>query len=410
MTPPLPDANKKSPRVYRNLQTKNLENVTFNDIEATGDPLSIELHNEDELRRLVLVQLARLTCKSEWTGLLTASSGGMTSFDVEADSGSAETITNGASLKFSGGTGLDTVVSAPDTITTSISNTGVTANSYTSPSSVTVNAQGQITAITAGSGGDTYTLDATQSGSDVEINLDATTGSDSKVKLVAGSNITLTRTASDSVTLASSGGGGTNSYDVQLPSGTINGGGDSTILHSRMPPWGSATSSASSLNSDADPKFWPFVCAKSGDLEKIVIDVTSDGTGVLGLAIYSDTGTCLPDSKIGGDFSYTFGTSGTGCVDLTPSSTVTLTRGTQYWIGIVETSLGNGSIRCESGSTGFSFGPISDTATSYASTSSSTVRCLELSGSSNTLPSSVTASNLTNQASFGMPRWGAKFS
>tara|TARA_Y100000361_G_scaffold153466_2_gene175345 strand:- start:1365 stop:2594 length:1230 start_codon:yes stop_codon:yes gene_type:complete len=409
MSPPLPNANKKSPRVYRNLQTKDLENVTFSDMEATGDPLSIELHNEDELRRLVLVQLARLTCKSEWTGLLTGATG-MTSFTVEADTGTPETITNGASLKFSGGTGLDTVVSAPDTITTSISNTGVLANSYASPSSVTVNAQGQITAITAGTSPTTYTLDATQSGSDVELNLDASAGADSTVKLVAGSNITLTRTASDSVTLASSGGSSTNSYDVQLPSGTINAGSDSTILHSRMPPWGSATSSASALNSDANPKFWPFVCAKTGDLDKIVIDVTADGTGVLILAIYSDTGTCLPDSKIGGDFSYTFGTSGTGCVDLGAPSQVALTRGTQYWIGVVEQSIGNGAIRCESGSAGFSFGPISDTASSYASTSSSTVRCLELSSSSNVLPSSVTASNLTNKTAFGMPRWGAKFS
>ena len=99
MSPPLPDANKKSPRVYRNLQTKDLENVTFSDMEATGDPLSIELHNEDELRRLVLVQLARLTCKSEWTGLLTASSGGMTSFNLDADTGTAETVGNGDTVK-----------------------------------------------------------------------------------------------------------------------------------------------------------------------------------------------------------------------------------------------------------------------------------------------------------------------
>ena len=86
MTPPLPEANKKSPRVYRNLQTKDLEDVTFSDVEATGDPLSIEIHNEDELRRLVLVQLARLTVKSEWTGLLTSSA---VSFPLLAPNGSS---------------------------------------------------------------------------------------------------------------------------------------------------------------------------------------------------------------------------------------------------------------------------------------------------------------------------------
>ena len=308
-----------------------------------------------------------------------------------------------------GGTGISSVASATDTVTVNLDDTAVTPGSY-SRASVTIDAQGRVTAASSGSAptDTTYDLKAAASGSDAEIQLDASAGSDSAVKLAAGTNVTLTESGGDTITIAASGGGGTNAYDVQLPAGAINAGADATILHSRMPPWGSATSSANSLSSDADPKFWPFVCAKTGNLDKMVIDVSIDGTGVLGLAIYSDTGTCLPDSKIGGDFSLSFG-SGTGCVDLTPSSTVALTRGTQYWIGVVETTIGNGSIRSETSSAGFSFGPISDSATSYASTSSSTVRCLELSGSSNTLPSSVTASNLTAVGAFGMPRWGAKF-
>jgi len=73
---PLPDASKKSPRVYKNLKTTDLEDVTFSNMESTGDPISIEMLNEDEMRRLVLVQLARLSVKAEWNGLLTSSSGG----------------------------------------------------------------------------------------------------------------------------------------------------------------------------------------------------------------------------------------------------------------------------------------------------------------------------------------------
>tara|TARA_B100000459_G_scaffold146788_1_gene113970 strand:+ start:2677 stop:3489 length:813 start_codon:yes stop_codon:yes gene_type:complete len=73
---PLPDADKKSPRVYKNLKTIDLENVTFSEMESTGDPISIEMLNEDELRRLVLVNLARLSVKGEWNGLLTAGGGG----------------------------------------------------------------------------------------------------------------------------------------------------------------------------------------------------------------------------------------------------------------------------------------------------------------------------------------------
>jgi len=74
---PLPDASKKSPRVYTNLQNLDLDNVTFANIQATGNPINVEEANEDELRRLVLVNLARLVTAGEWSGLLTAGGGGM---------------------------------------------------------------------------------------------------------------------------------------------------------------------------------------------------------------------------------------------------------------------------------------------------------------------------------------------
>jgi len=67
---PLPDAPTKSPRVYRLLQNTTLANLTNDDLSSVGDPINLELLNEDELRRLVLVQLARLTVKQEWDGLL----------------------------------------------------------------------------------------------------------------------------------------------------------------------------------------------------------------------------------------------------------------------------------------------------------------------------------------------------
>ena len=75
---PLPDADKRSPRVYTNLQNLDLSTVTFSNIETTGDPIAIEEANEDELRRLVLCNLARLVCAGEWNGLLTAGGGAET--------------------------------------------------------------------------------------------------------------------------------------------------------------------------------------------------------------------------------------------------------------------------------------------------------------------------------------------
>jgi len=72
---PLPDAPDTSPRVYRLLKTKTLSAEAPNslsqaEIASVGDPISIEMLNEDELRRLILVSLARLTVKQEWDGLL----------------------------------------------------------------------------------------------------------------------------------------------------------------------------------------------------------------------------------------------------------------------------------------------------------------------------------------------------
>ena len=69
---PLPDANKRSPRVYTNLQNIDLDTVTFAQVQSTGNPIAVEEMNEDEMRRLVLVNLARLVVAGEWTGLLEA--------------------------------------------------------------------------------------------------------------------------------------------------------------------------------------------------------------------------------------------------------------------------------------------------------------------------------------------------
>ncbi len=72
---PLPDANKKSPRVYTLSQNTDLENMAYATLQSIGQPINIEEMNEDELRRLVLVNLARLAVKGEWSGLLSAGGG-----------------------------------------------------------------------------------------------------------------------------------------------------------------------------------------------------------------------------------------------------------------------------------------------------------------------------------------------
>ena len=72
----LPDATR-SDRVYPLLQNLDLENLAYATLQGTGETLNIEEMNEDELRRLVLINLARLSVKGEWDGLLSSGGGGL---------------------------------------------------------------------------------------------------------------------------------------------------------------------------------------------------------------------------------------------------------------------------------------------------------------------------------------------
>jgi len=77
---PLPDAIKRSPRVYTLLQNQDLENVTADTLADVADPISIEESNEDELRRLCLIAFARMVTKGSFDGWL---SGGGTQYALE---------------------------------------------------------------------------------------------------------------------------------------------------------------------------------------------------------------------------------------------------------------------------------------------------------------------------------------
>ena len=69
---------KPAKRVFPLLQNLDLDTVTFAQVQSVGEPISIEDMNEQELQDLVLVNLARLSVESEWTGLLEAGGGAPT--------------------------------------------------------------------------------------------------------------------------------------------------------------------------------------------------------------------------------------------------------------------------------------------------------------------------------------------
>ena len=88
---PLPDATPDK-RIYELLKTVDLENLTFADLQAVGQTIYAEQGAEDELRRLILLNLARLSVVGEWTGLTTAGASGGVSL--------AETPRYGATERF----------------------------------------------------------------------------------------------------------------------------------------------------------------------------------------------------------------------------------------------------------------------------------------------------------------------
>jgi len=73
------------------LQNLDLDTVTFAQVQSTGDPISIEDMNEQEMTDLIIVNLARLCVAGEWTGLLEAGGEGVGAVIPSANIGTSYT-------------------------------------------------------------------------------------------------------------------------------------------------------------------------------------------------------------------------------------------------------------------------------------------------------------------------------
>jgi len=82
---------RPSKRVFPLLQNLDLDTVTFANIQSVGDPITIQDMNEQEMYDLVLVNLARLVCSGEWSGLLEAGGEGVGAVIPSANIGTSYT-------------------------------------------------------------------------------------------------------------------------------------------------------------------------------------------------------------------------------------------------------------------------------------------------------------------------------
>jgi len=177
-------------------------------------------------------------------------------------------------------------------------------------------------------------------------------------------------------------GGGT--FNVNLTQAGALSAGMGTDVVTITPPWG-ISADLSAEFARQSPQFYPFIASTTGDVASMIIDVdtAASGTNTLECAIYSDDDG-VPDEIL---TECVFDGESTGEQEQTSlTGTASLTRGNQFWIG-----------HCETGSPGFKvialggYYPFSGQTTGP----SSGVRLLTVTGSDFSLPSPVTAGNLT---------------
>ena len=409
---PLPDAPDYSKRIYELLKETDLENLSYSQFKGVSEKLFIEPENEDEMRRVVLIQLARMAVRGDWDGFLTGGGGGGgaptdAEYVVMALNG---TLTNERLL--AAGTGISLTDGGAGSNAT-IANTGVTSNVAGTGISVS-GATGAVTiantGVTSLGAGDGITLSGSTGSVTVSspiigdlvaaqyVTLATDTQLQNERVLTAGSGITLTDGgAGSTITIAASGGGGGGAgYQAVLPDrdGSFPASNRELYLVSCMPPWGSTQgSTTSSTTASNSPYFRPFVSPVGGTVTEIQVNVNSaSDTPDYTIGIYSDSGG-LPDSKIA-EATISIASTGTLATS-TFTGTPTLVAGTQYHFAWVrKDASGAGNFTAENPEGCFKYASVSQTYPNLASVGATGV-VVALSGSNNVLPATITTGNLS---------------
>ena len=377
---PLPDAPDYSKRIYELLKETDLENLSYAQFQGVAEKLFIEPENEDEMRRLVLIQLARMAVRGDWDGFLTgggggggaptdaeyvvmalngtltnerkltagtnititdggaggnvtiAASGGAASFPLEAPNGSVGTpsysfstdtntgmyLTSGDTLSFAA-TGIERLrISAsglqviPDgsAATPGISFTGNTNTGFFQPAASEI-------AVSA-NGAETFRF-----GADGDIEIVGDPGSAGQVLTSGGAS-----SAAEWTTPA----GGSSAFSPELVGVELDQAGTGYAVFDilSLPPYGAAFFATGGI--DTKQYFFPWIAPKSGNISDVLVNFTSGAGSATDVyySFYRDN-SGVPSTVLG---YVTANGQTTGVQTLTSfSSTVTVVRGTQYWLG-----------------------------------------------------------------------------
>ena len=397
---PLPDANNYSMRIYELLKETDLENLSYAQFQAVAEKLFIEPENEDELRRLVLVQLARMAVRGDWDGFISGGSSVPANADylLAFDQGTVPSeLTNARKLVVGNNISMAHGAGDNDDMTISATPGG-------SDGQIQYNVAGVLAATGLLSTNKTNELTLVAISGDGQINISS---SSKAVSLLCDENQKLkVKGATDTFILdvsSSSGGitfpdgttqttaavGSANLFAVETPDPTLMSGTVMAVIPAAsmlVGFGGSSTQGMSTLTA-----WYPFIANHTGDLASITISVNTAAASTFNdIGIYSNTNG-FPDSLIG---KATFDVSSTGEITQTSlSATISLTKGTMYWVAWSrESGTGFANLDCvqDSGNTGVSFGLGVESTYGLTSESNQTFQI----SSGGPLPATVTLSSL----------------
>ena len=336
---PLPDANNYSTRIYELLKETDLQNLSYSQFQQVAETLFIEPENEDEMRRLVLVQLARMAVRGDWDGFLT----GATTAPVTS-------LVAGTNITLSPVTGLGdvTINAIGGSIGGSITNDQI-ARGATLANDI----EGSNGLLFDGTSLTVNTLTASDpvlnlASSTKSVSLEVNTSQKLSVKGSSDSFILDASSATGGITFpdgttqitAASGGGGTNNVIAEVSRLTPSTASVACIENLTNQGGsgynGGSKTVASMMGNGSFMYYRPFTASQTGTLSEVVTRIfTADAGSSLNVAFYDSDANGNPNALIGQASISTAATANSISATITPTSPgdMDLTLGNMYYCG-----------------------------------------------------------------------------